>query len=78
MITLKKKFSKINVEDKCIDLKICPACNSKKLSVVETYDYVIEKNLTTGFILKRYNTNQCTHSNLKCRGCNWCSSGEVV
>jgi hypothetical protein len=61
-----------NVED--YKLKICPKCNSKRISQINTYQVWTEVNTSSGRILK--NSKKLTpysrvFHNYICRKCGW-------
>ena len=72
---LAEESYKLDGYDIEIDKK-CPKCNSKRISIINTYQVWTEENLSTGKILSKKTSltpSGRVFHNYKCRRCNWVS-----
>ena len=56
------------------EIKICPACDSDRITKLTTYDCVVGKNVKTGKIIYRDKKPESGYPTLwsyRCRKCGW-------
>lgn len=51
----------------------CPKCGSKRISICSGFEINVEKNLSTGKVLRKSKSGSTTFWLYKCRKCGWLS-----